>query len=92
MKICAIRDKKAESYVPELMLFENLVQASRAFEAVVNNPKTQINRYPDDFCLVCLGEYNHVTGLFDLKSMPDILCEARSLYLDIDKNRASSEA
>lgn len=78
MKIFSVRDKKGQRYIPQLMLFENFVDAERWFSDLVNDNRTVVSKYPSDFCLVFLGEFDVESGLCSLKSIPDIVHEAIS--------------
>ena len=82
MKIFAIRDKKAMRYIPQLMLFEGFVDAERWLQDLVNDSRSIVCKYPSDFCLVFLGEFDVNSGLCSLKSVPDIVHEAVSFVAD----------
>lgn len=76
MKIFSVRDKKGSRYIPILMLFENFVDAERWFADLVNDSRSVVSKYPSDFCLVFLGEFDVESGLCSLKSIPDVIHEA----------------
>lgn len=78
MKIFSVRDKKGQRYIPILMLFENFVDAERWFSDLVKDNRSVVSKYPSDFCLVFLGEFDIESGLCSIKSIPDVIHEAQS--------------
>lgn len=61
LKIFSIRDTKAESYgVPFFQPTEG--EAERSFRTAVNDPKSKLSLYPEDFDLFYLGVYDDATG------------------------------
>lgn len=78
MKIFSVRDKKGQRYIPVLMLFGNFVDAERWFSDLVNDNRSVVSKYPADFCLVFLGEFDVESGLCSIKSIPDVIHEAQS--------------
>lgn len=78
MKIFSVRDKKGQRYIPVLMLLENFVDAERWFSDLVNDGRSIVSKYPSDFCLVFLGEFDVESGLCSIKSIPDVVHEAIS--------------
>lgn len=77
MKIIAVYDKKALSYLPP-MFVNNRIQAVRWFERAVNaNPEqSDIARYPAEYNLQELGDFDEVHGTFALHANAIILHEA----------------
>lgn len=73
-KIYAIRDIKAAHYGIPFFLPSNGI-AIRSFSDLANDPKTTINKHPDDFQLFVIGEYDDNSGeLVSLK--PEFLSNA----------------
>ena len=61
MKIFTIFDSKVESY--SVPFFQPHVgHAIRQFTDLVNDPKTSVGKYPEDYTLFEIGEYDEVTG------------------------------
>jgi len=61
LRMYSIRDQKAESF--NTPFFQSTHgEAERAFRTAVNDGKTQLNQYPDDFDLYYIGEYDTNTG------------------------------
>lgn len=75
MIIVSVYDKKAVVYSP-LMVFPNKVYAIRAFEQMVTQKDSNLNKYPADFCLVSLGLFDEKTGFVDCAQPPKVLLEA----------------
>lgn len=68
LKIFAIRDIKAEAYFPPFFL-PTPGLAERQFSDMVNNPDQITGKYPEDFTLYYLGEFNDHTG--DINPLPE---------------------
>lgn len=64
--IYAIYDNKAQDIISDQIWIErHNVQAIRNFQQAYQNPKSLVNKYIEDYDLVCLGEMNdegHITG------------------------------
>jgi len=61
LKVFSIYDSKAEAFSnPECIPSKG--EAIRGFAAAANNPQTQIGKYPADFTLFEIGEYDTDTG------------------------------
>lgn len=54
-------DKKA-MFFDSPFCVENDIQAARAFDQAVNDPRSTLSKYPADFALYYLGEYDSGTG------------------------------
>lgn len=90
MKIIAVYDKKALSYMPP-MFVNNRIHAVRYFERAVNaNPEnSDIARYPHEYNLQELGEFNELLGAFSIHQNAIILHEASEF---INKEQFSTSA
>jgi hypothetical protein len=75
MKIYAVYDKKAMSF-DSIISLENDVQASRSFDQAVNDPSTTLFKYPSDFALYYLGEYDSSSGAIISSDIPVLKHEA----------------
>jgi len=63
MKLFTVYDSKTESYgKPFCMLTKG--EALRGFADVANDPQTQICKYPADFTLFELGDWDDATAAF----------------------------
>ena len=61
MKIFAMLDVKANHYMqpfPE----QSTISALRGFDVAVNNADSIFKKFPDDFCLMELAEFDQSTG------------------------------
>lgn len=61
LKIFTTYDSKAEAYLQPFFL-PSRGEAIRAWQDVVNDQKTQFNKYPEDFTLFELGEFDSRSG------------------------------
>ena len=59
--ICAVYDKKAESYAPPVFQ-DNKGVAMRNFMDAVNDPNSALQKHPEDFSFHILGEYDPFEG------------------------------
>lgn len=60
-KVYSIRDAKAEIFrSPFFKLTQG--EAERDFRTLVNDEKSQVNMYPEDYDLYFLGEYDDNSG------------------------------
>lgn len=61
LKIFSIRDAKGETY--NTPFFQKTHgEAERTFRELANDEKSMICKYPDDFDLYCVGEFDTETG------------------------------
>lgn len=61
MKVYSVYDEKALVYgLPVCFSTDGL--ALRAFADLVSNPNSNVNKYPSDFKLYRIGEFNDSTG------------------------------
>lgn len=75
LKIYSIRDSKGEVYnTPFFQRTEG--EARRNFMDLVNDEKSRIAKYPEDFHLYHIGEYNDTTGKIDALDTPQHIVDA----------------
>lgn len=74
-RIYAIRDTKAECFHNPFYQATH-GEAERAFRTAVNDDKTTINKYPEDFDLYYLGEYDDNTGKMQPLDTPQHIIKA----------------
>lgn len=61
MKIYSVFDHKAKAFAqPWFQLTDGL--AIRAFTEACNDAQTNLNKYPEDFVLYCVGTFDETTG------------------------------
>lgn len=79
MKIFTVHDARAEAYLPPFYM-RTKGEAIRAFETTVKDTNSQFNKYPQDYTLVELGEFDESTADIKLLDKPTIL-ENASTYI-----------
>lgn len=62
VQVFAVRDSKAELY-SQPWFSQTLASGVRAFEQVVNDGKSDFGRYPNDFCLFHICQYDDANGV-----------------------------
>lgn len=75
MKIFSVNDSKAEAYLPPIF-FRTTAEALRAFESSCDDSNSSFSKYPSDFTLVELGEYDELTAKITTHAQPRILQNA----------------
>ena len=78
IKVFTVRDAKADAYLaPFFMKTKGL--AIRGFETTVNDQKTEFNKYPEDYDLYQIGEYDEQSGKILSADTPEHICKAVDL-------------
>ncbi|AXL14456.1 nonstructural protein [Microviridae sp.] len=67
--VTTIHDAKSEMYLNPVC-GRTKGQAIREFQQEANNPESQLNKYPEDFTLFELGEYDDITGMMHPHKTP----------------------
>lgn len=80
MKMFSVHDSKAEAYFNPIF-FKTAGEAIRAFETTCRDVESQFNKYPADFTLVELGEYNEQDASIKSHATPRILSNAAEFVL-----------
>lgn len=76
--VFVIRDAKAEVFnMPFFKLTKG--EAERDFRSLVNEPGSNVNKYPDDFDLYYIGTYDDISGTVKSLDTPQHLCKAVSV-------------
>jgi len=89
MKIFAMFDVKACHFLqpfPET----STIAALRGFEVAVNESKSTFNRFPDDFCLMELADFDQDTGKITPLISPNNLGSARTVLKTSEYNNSLS--
>lgn len=68
-KIYSVRDSKGEFYEKPFYAHTH-GEAERMFHQAVNSPETSLNKYPTDFDLYHLGDYDNITGKIQALDTP----------------------
>jgi len=77
-KMYSIRDAKAESFNPPFYKITH-GQAERDFNTLVNDPKSAVWQYPEDFDLYYVGTYEDSTGKFSALETPQHMIKSVQL-------------
>lgn len=90
LRLYCIYDSKAEQFSPP-QVYHNDMLALRAFEGLVNDDKTLINTYPEDFSLHYVGNLGDSDGRYyiehyDETSVPVLVGKAVDYVCDLDKD------
>lgn len=62
MKMFAVYDSKVEAYMTPFFM-RSRGEALRAWETTVNDEKSSMHRYPSDYTLFEIGEYDELCGI-----------------------------
>lgn len=73
--IYAVNDSKAGNMAAPFFVINDNV-AIRSFTFAANDPNLDLNRYPSDYVLYKLGEFDNETGSFDILPIPQNLGSA----------------
>lgn len=74
MKFYCVRDRKA-NVCNRPFAERDHVMAIRGFEQLVQNPETPLSKWPADFELLHLGEFDEATAKFSNLEMPLVLAD-----------------
>ena len=77
-KLYSVYDKKADVYSP-IMQFDNDVSAVRNFQQACAQNDSLLSRYPDDFRLDYVGDFDSKLGILYPINAPKVIVEASSL-------------
>ena len=77
-KVYAVRNSKSENFFPPL-LKRTHGEVERELETAVNSPDSFLSKYPEDFDLYHLGEWDDNSGKFTLLDSPVHLLKAIQL-------------
>nr|DAM98926.1 MAG TPA: DNA binding protein [Microviridae sp.] len=89
LRLYCIYDSKAEQFSPP-QVYHNDMLALRAFEGLVNDDKTLINSYPEDFSLHYVGNLGDSDGRYYIDSsdesrVPLLVGRAVDYVCDLDE-------
>lgn len=90
LRLYCIYDSKAEQFSPP-QVYHNDMLALRAFEGLVNDDKTLINTYPEDFSLHYVGNLGDSDGRYYIDSsdesrVPVLVGRAIDYVRDLDED------
>jgi len=78
LRLYTIRDSKGDFYQSPFPQ-KTHGEAERSFATLVNDPKTNIFNYPEDYDLYYLGEFNDKTGKFEGLDTPQHMQKAANV-------------
>lgn len=78
MKLFSMYDVKAGHFI-QPFAETSTIAALRGFEVAVNEGKSTFNRFPDDFCLMELADFDQETGTLTVPPSPLNLGSARTV-------------
>lgn len=82
--LCTVYDLKAQTY-SNPFVSTNTATAIRDFTQAVNDPTTQLNKFPADFTLFEIAEFDDVTGFIKEYDHPLALGLAHQ-FMDNERN------
>lgn len=88
-RMFTIYDKKAAAYLPPFFMRTN-AEAVRAVQSSANDPKSNLGRYPTDFQLIYVGDWDDLTGVVKPEShqviaeVNDLVQVQSSYQLDLE--------
>lgn len=75
LKVYAIRDSKAQVYNTPFFQ-KSHGEAERSFDQLVKDEKSMVAKYPDDFDLYYIGEYDDQDGVLKPQATPQHIAKA----------------
>lgn len=89
-KLYAVRDVKSESYGPPMQAPKDGI-AIRGFGEGCSDPRSDLNKYPTDYMLYELGEYDPNSGQIMPLSTPRFIISATEVLNNLKAARAVNE-
>lgn len=87
MKLYAVRDLKAESFA-NIMCIPTQGLAIRSFAEACADPRSEMNKYPEDFMLYEIGSYEPNSAQIVGHSVPKLIADAASVVAAIKSGKA----
>lgn len=94
LKMYSIYDIKGQLYAPPYFA-NNIGSATRMFDGACRDPNTQLAKYPEDFRLFELGEFDDNTGRFTCPDQPTFVIGASDItgkLLQKENNNGSKDS
>lgn len=67
LKVCAVYDSAIKAYMHPFMV-RTLPEATRSFAELANNRQHQFGKFPSDYWLFHIGDYDEETGMYEQPS------------------------
>ncbi len=77
-RVFTVFDQKAVAYLPPFCLPE-VGMATRVFKDMVNDPKHELGRHPEDYTLFEVAGFDNLKGAFDSYDGPEMICTGLSV-------------
>lgn len=77
-KLYVIRDEKSGLFDPPV-LFHNRGDAMRGFSTVFQNSNSMMSRFPNDYVIYEIGEFDDTTGKITSLDLPELVCRLEDL-------------
>lgn len=87
-KLFAVRDVKGDSFGPVITL-ETRGIALRSFADACSDPKSDFARYPEDYMLYEIGEYDRSTATVKSYPVPQLVVTAQAVAEQLRMARQS---
>lgn len=84
LKVFSIFDEKALVFRTPIFMCQT-GQVVRAFDSLVNDKQSEINRYPADFKLYEMGTFDDNSGLLVSLPQPKYVCAALDFFKPVAK-------
>lgn len=82
LNIYSIYDRKAGAYLPPFT-FRSHAEAIRAIQQTAVSKESNLGKYPEDFTLRLLGEFDDDTGGIEAQFSPTTVAEVNDLVLSM---------
>lgn len=69
-KIFTVRDTKVNAFDSRLLVQKTTDEALRTFQSIAQDQNTMVGKYPNDFALFELGEFDDASGSFFIHPAP----------------------
>lgn len=79
-KVFTVKDTKGGMFLAP-MLTRSYGEAERTFKQATANPDSLISKYPEDYDLYYLGEFDDESGHFALKPAPEHVVNASQVAI-----------
>lgn len=90
MKLYSLHDKKARVFLRPFVS-QNDTEAIRGFLTIIQDVKSLVAQYPDEFTLVEIGEWNEETGVVNQSAQHAILMHGtQALDILVAKSQLNS--
>lgn len=89
MKVYAFLDRKVREF-GQLLVAANDEAMKRLAYDTLNGGQSMLAKYPDDFDLFCVGEYNHENGALN-GHPPQLVCNLASVIRKPDAQQLAIE-